>query len=200
MKKFGLIGCAGLLVLGLIALAVVGWGSGHYNRLVALDEGVDTEWAQVEDAYQRRTDLIPNLVNTVKGAADFEKDTFESVTRARSQVGQINFQGTPSPEQLAEYQNAQGELSSALSRLLLVVERYPELKATEAFRDLQSQLEGTENRISVARQRFNDAARSYNTKRRVFPTNLIANVLGFDEKPYFQSDPGSDEPPTVDFS
>ncbi len=181
-----------------VAVGVTVSGCG-YNRLVALQEGVEGAWSQVENVYQRRADLIPNLVATVKGAADFEQETLTQVTEARAKVSQINLENAPDAEQLAQFQQAQDGLSSALSRLLVVVERYPELKATNAFRDLQVQLEGTENRIAVERRRFNEATREYNTLRRQFPTILTAKVLGFDEKPYFESTPGADTPPAVEF-
>ncbi len=174
-------------------------GCGPYNRLVELQEGVDGAWSQVENVYQRRADLIPNLVATVKGAADFERETLTAVVEARAKVGQIQIEGTPDAQQLAAFQAAQDGLSSALSRLLLVVERYPELGATQAFRDLQVQLEGTENRIAVERRRFNETVQAYNTYRRQFPSNLYAKAFGFGDKPYFESKPGADEPPTVEF-
>jgi len=192
----GLVGGAVILfvVLGLVATAV-----GSYNRLVGLDEGVDSAWSQVENVYQRRADLIPNLVATVKGAKEFEQDTLTQVVEARAKVGQVNFQSAPDADQLAKFDAAQTQLSSALSRLLVVVERYPELKATEAFRDLQAQLEGTENRITVERKRFNDATLAYNQTRRRFPTILLATMMGFADKPYFAATPGAQEPPKVDF-
>ncbi len=174
-------------------------GCGPYNRLVELQEGVDGAWSQVENVYQRRADLIPNLVATVKGAADFERETLTAVVEARAKVGQIQIEGVPDAQQLAEFQQAQDGLSSALSRLLLVVERYPELGATQAFRDLQVQLEGTENRIAVERRRFNETVQAYNTYRRQFPNNLYAKAFDFGDKPYFESTPGADEPPTVEF-
>jgi LemA protein len=192
----GLIGGAVILV---VALVLVATGVGSYNRLVELDEGVDNAWSQVENVYQRRADLIPNLVATVKGAKEFEQDTLTQVVEARARVGQVNFESAPDAEQLAQFDAAQSQLSSALSRLLVVVERYPELKATEAFRDLQAQLEGTENRISVERKRFNDATLVYNKTRRRFPTILLANIMGFGDKPYFAATPGAQEPPKVDF-
>jgi len=196
MKKGLLFGCGGLLALALlVALPAVG----GYNRLVSLEEGVKTAWSQVENVYQRRADLIPNLVETVKGARDFERDTLTAVIEARAKVGQVRFETVPSAGEMQQFQSAQDSLSSALSRLMVVVERYPELKATEAFRDLQSQLEGTENRITVERKRFNEAAQSFNTARRTFPTVLIASLFGFAEKPYFQATPGSDRPPQVQF-
>lgn len=181
-----------------VALTVTLPGCG-YNRLVGLQEGVDGAWAQVENVYQRRADLIPNLVATVKGAADFEQETLTQVVEARSKISQMKFETAPDAAQLAEFQEAQNGLSSALSRLLVVVERYPELKAAGAFRDLQAQLEGSENRITVERMRFNEAARAYNTSRREFPTVLTAKMFGFEEKAYFQSTPGADEPPKVEF-
>ncbi len=174
-------------------------GCGPYNQLVALQEGVDGAWSQVENVYQRRADLIPNLVATVKGAADFEQETLTQVVEARAKVGQMQFEGVPDAEQFAEFQAAQDGLSSALSRLLVVVERYPELRATQAFRDLQVQLEGTENRISIERRRFNETVQAYNTYRRQFPNNLYAKAFDFGDKPYFESTPGAEEPPTVEF-
>jgi LemA protein len=192
-----LIGCVavGLGLLVLVGMLV----GGVYNRLVGLQEGVDAAWAQVENVYQRRADLIPNLVATVKGAADFEQETLQNVVEARSKIGQTNIEGAPTPAQMQAFQANQDALSSALSRLLVVVERYPELKAVQAFRDLQVQLEGTENRIAVERNRFNEAARAYNTARRRFPAVMIAGFLGFTEKGYFESTPGADEPPQVEF-
>lgn len=192
----GLIGCG---VIGAIALLLVLTGVGSYNRLVELDEGVDNAWSQVENVYQRRADLVPNLVATVKGAKDFEQETLTQVVEARAKVGQVSFQTAPNAEQLGQFEAAQSSLSSALSRLLVVVERYPELKATEAFRDLQAQLEGTENRITVERKRFNDATLEYNKTRRRFPTVLLANIMGFGDKPYFESTPGAEQPPKVEF-
>ena len=192
-----LIGC-GLVVVGLVVLTAL-LVAGIYNNLVGLEEGVDAAWGQVENVYQRRADLIPNLVATVKGAADFEQETLQNVIEARSKVGQMNIQGAPTPEQMQTFQANQDALSSALSRLLVVVERYPELKAVDAFRDLQVQLEGTENRIAVERNRYNEAARAFNTARRRFPAVMIANILGFSDKGYFESKPGADEPPEVEF-
>lgn len=192
-------GLIGLGVLVVIALALAASGVGSYNRLVELEEGVDNAWSQVENVYQRRTDLIPNLVATVKGAADFEQETLTQVVEARAKVGQVRFDKAPDAEQLARFEQAQSELSSALSRLLVVVEKYPELKATDAFRDLQAQLEGTENRITVERKRFNDATLDYNKTRRRFPTILLANIMGFDDKPYFEATEGAEKPPKVEF-
>ena len=195
--KRGLLGCVvvAVAVVLLLGLAV----AGSYNNLVRLDEAVKSAWGQVENVYQRRADLVPNLVETVKGAAAFERDTFTAVTEARAKVGQVNFGGVPNTEQFRQFQQAQDGLSSALSRLLVVVEKYPDLKATQNFQDLQVQLEGTENRITVERKRFNDAAQAFNTARRRFPTVLVAGMLGFLERPYFQATPGSDRPPQVKF-
>jgi LemA protein len=196
MKK-GLLGCVLLLVAAAVVVALM--VGGVYNRLVTLDEGVKSAWSQVENVYQRRADLIPNLVETVKGARDFERDTLTAVVEARAKVGQVSISGVPNAEQLQNFQAAQDGLSSALSRLLVVVERYPELKSNQNFLDLQAQLEGTENRIAVERKRFTEAAQMYNTARRSFPTVLVANLLGFAERPYFEAAPGSERPPQVKF-
>jgi LemA protein len=191
------VGCG---VIAVVVLLVVGlWAMGGYNNLVTLEEGVKSSWSQVENVYQRRADLIPNLVETVKGAASFERGTLESVIEARSKVGQVRFNGVPDAQQFAQFQQAQDGLSSALSRLMVVVEQYPELKATQAFRDLQVQLEGAENRITVERGRFNEAAQAFNTARRRFPTVLIANIAGFAEKAYFQAKAGAENAPKVQF-
>lgn len=164
------------------------------------ENAVAAAWAEVQNQYQRRSDLVPNLVETVKGAAAFEKDTFTAVTEARAKVGQVNLGNqVPDAQQMQKFQAAQDGLGSALSRLLVVVEKYPELKATQNFRDLQAQLEGTENRIAVERKRFNDAAQEYNTARRRFPTVFLAPILGFAERPYFQAAPGSEKAPQVKF-
>jgi LemA protein len=197
------LGCLAAVVVVVIILAVIVGGS--YNRLVGLSQGVDAQWAQVESVYQRRADLIPNLVATVQGAANFEKSTLEAVTKARASVGQAappNAGSIPNdPAAFARFQAAQDQLSGALSRLLVVAEAYPDLKATQNFRDLQAQLEGTENRITVARGRFNDSAQSYNTVLKKFPTNLIAGLLGFKEKPFFKATtPGANEAPKVQFN
>ena len=192
-----LIGCGIALIVGVLVIGLM--VGGVYNRLVTLGEAVDSAWAQVENVYQRRADLIPNLVATVKGAADFEQETLQNVIEARAKVGQVNFDEAPDAQQMAQFQAQQDALSSALSRLLVVVERYPELKATQAFRDLQVQLEGTENRIAVERRRYNEVAQQYNTARRQFPAVLLAGLMGFDEKAYFEAKPGSDEPPKVEF-
>jgi len=189
---------AGILAIIVVLVGIVAWSS--YNRLVGLQEGVDAGWSQVENAYQRRADLIPNLVRTVEGARDFEQETLREIVEARARVGQVQFAGPPTSEQISAFESSQAELGAALSRLLVVVERYPELKATEAYRDLLSQLEGTENRIAVERRRFNEAARAYNTARRRFPAMLLAGPLGFDERGYFQAAEGTSAPPVVDFS
>ncbi len=193
-------GCLGIIVLAVIILALS--VSGTYNQLVRLDQKVQAQWAQVENVYQRRADLVPNLVETVKGAADFEKSTFTAVTEARAKVGQVQLSADKiNPEAFAKFQQAQDGLSSALSRLLVVMEKYPDLKATENFKTLQAQLEGTENRIATERMRFNEAAQAFNTKRMSFPTVLIAGLFGarFNEKPYFKAQPGSETAPKVKF-
>ena len=196
MKRF-VLGCGIVVVVVLVVLGVSVMAS--YNRLVTLEENVKTAWSQVENVYQRRADLIPNLVETVKGARDFEKETLTAVVEARAKVGQVSFNGVPDAQQFQRFQEAQQGLSSALSRLMVVVERYPELKATQNFRDLQVQLEGTENRIAVERRRFNEAAQAFNTARRRFPTVIIANLFGFHERPYFQAAEGAEKPPAVKF-
>jgi LemA protein len=195
-------------VAGAIILIVIIFGTtiaGTYNSLVTLDQAVQSQWAQVENVYQRRADLIPNLVNTVKGAANFEQSTLTAVTEARAKVGQVSSGAVENiardPQAFARFQQAQDGLSSALSRLMVVVEKYPELKATQNFRDLQTQLEGTENRITVERMRFNDASREFNTKRDSFPTVIIAGLFGarFQEKPYFKAQTGAEKAPEVKF-
>ena len=200
MGKWIGLGCLVVIVLVILvgAVAVIG----TYNSLVSLDQKVQAQWGQVENVYQRRADLVPNLVETVKGAAAFEKDTFTAVTEARAKVGQVNAAGIANdPQAFAKFQQAQDSLSSALSRLMVVVERYPDLKATQNFRDLQAQLEGTENRIAVERMRFNEAAQAFNTKRMSFPTVLIAGFFGsrFNEKPYFKAQQGAETAPKVQF-
>ena len=198
----GLLGCgAVLLVLVVMAGGLFLWGTGVYNRLVGLDEGVKTAWSQVENTYQRRADLIPNLVKTVEGAADFERETLTEVIEARAKATsvQITPQDLTNPEALARYQQAQDSLSSALSRLMVVVERYPELKANQNFLQLQDELAGTENRIAVERKRFNEVAQGYNTARRSFPKNLIAQWFGFGEAAYFEAAEGAEQAPKVEF-
>ena len=192
-----LLGCGVVVVAAVLVIGVAVAGS--YNGLVRLDENVKSKWGQVENVYQRRADLVPNLVETVKGAAAFEKDTFTAVTEARAKVGQVTFNQVPDRQEMQRFQAAQDGLSSALSRLMVVVEKYPDLKATQNFKDLQVQLEGTENRIAVERKRFNDAAQEFNTARRRFPTMFIASIFGFAERPYFQAAPGSDKAPQVKF-
>jgi len=201
MKKLG-IGCAVIVVIGIILLIIVAIAAGGYNRLVKLSQGVDAQWAQVQNVYQRRADLIPNLVATVSGAANFEKSTLTEVTEARASVGQVKLDSNAAPTdpaKLAEFERAQGQLGSALSRLLVVAERYPELKATEGFRDLQAQLEGTENRISVERRDFNLVVQSYNTAIKSFPAVFYAGAIGFNPRPYFNATPGAETPPKVQF-
>ena len=186
-------------VVGLLALLLIG-GCNSYNGFVSAEEDVEKVWADVQSQYQRRADLIPNLVNTVKGAADFEKSTLESVVNARAKATSVNVDASNlSPEKLQQFQAAQGELSSSLGRLLVTVERYPELKANSNFRDLTAQLEGTENRIAVARDRFNEESTEYNKKIRRFPNSFFASVFGFDEKAQFQAQSGSETAPTVEF-
>ena len=201
MKKNMMIGCG---VGAVIVIAIIGfimWGVGIYNSLVTLDEQVTQSWSQVENQYQRRADLIPNLVSTVKGVADFEKDTYTAVTEARSKVNQINVSSDilNDPNAFQQFQAAQDNLSGALSRLLVTVENYPQLKANENFLQLQAQLEGTENRISVERRKFNQSVQGYNTTIRKFPANFIANFSGFNEKQYFKAVAGSEEAPKVEF-
>jgi len=196
MKK----GLIWLIVIGGIILIGYFWFRGKYNSMVSMEESTVGQWANVETAYQRRADLIPNLVNTVKGYADFEKETLTQVIEARSKATSVNIDANNiNPQQLQKFQAAQGELSSALSRLLVTVERYPELKANQNFLQLQSQLEGTENRISVERRRFNEVVREYNTYIKKFPQVFLANMLGFDEKGYFQAAEGSETAPKVEF-
>jgi len=199
MGKIGL-GCLGVLVLVAIVAVVIGLGS--YNGLVGKREAVDSKWGDVESAYQRRADLIPNLVATVKGAAAFEQATLTAVTEARASAGQAQISGKDlvnDPAAFARFEQAQAALGAALQRLMVVVEKYPDLKATQGFRDLQAQLEGTENRISVERMRFNEVAQDYNTARQRFPAVLVANLMGFKEKAYFKSQPGAEQAPKVEF-
>lgn len=201
MKKFG-IGCGIVLAIGVVVLVVALVAGASYNRLVNRSQAVDKAWAQVQNVYQRRADLVPNLVATVSGAANFEKSTLTEITEARASVGQLKLDPNSAPNdpaKLAEFEKTQGALSSALSRLLVVVERYPDLQATANFRDLQAQLEGTENRISVERGRFNEAVQAYNTAIKSFPTVFFAGWLGFKEKPYFAAAAGAETPPKVQF-
>ena len=203
MNKFA-IGCGGVVVilLFIVIIAALALG-GIYNRLVRLQQSVDQSWAQVQNVYQRRADLIPNLVNTVSGAANFEKSTLVEVTNARASVGRVQIDPNKAPAdaaKLEEFQQAQGQLSNALSRLLVVVERYPELKANQNFLSLQAQLEGTENRISVERGNFNTAVQNYNTAVRSVPANFVAGMFGFAPRPFFTAQPGAEKPPPVNFN
>jgi LemA protein len=198
----GWIGCAVVaLVLLVVALGVVGWGVGVYNGLVRQQVAVDTAWSQVQNVYQRRMDLIPNLVETVKGAANFEKSTFTEVTEARAKASQMTLspQILDDPAKFRQFQQAQGELSGALSRLLVTVENYPQLTASQNFRELQSQLEGSENRIAVERRRFNEAVQGYNTAIRMFPGSLVAGFFRFGPKAFFEAEAGADKAPKVKF-
>lgn len=189
-----------LAIIAVIVLAGYAWLKGSYNSMVTKDEEVKTAWSQVENQYQRRMDLIPNLVNTVKGYATHERQTLEGVVNARAQATQTVIDPSNLNEQtLKQFQAAQGELTNALSRLMIILERYPDLKANQNFLELQAQLEGTENRISVERKRFNEAARSYNTYIRSFPRNILAGMFGFQPKPYFTADAGAEKAPKVEF-
>ena len=193
----------GISTLGIIAIVAVVlffWGKNTYNGLVSKDEGVKSAWAQVENVYQRRADLIPNLVATVKGYAEHESSTLEAVVSARAKATSVNIDpANLSEEDIARYQAAQSELSSALGRLIAVVENYPDLKANQNFLELQAQLEGTENRIAVERQNFNSVAQEYNTSVRQFPANIIAGLFNFDQKGYFKASEGADVAPKVEF-
>ena len=188
-----------IVVLGVLAILGL-WVMNTYNRLVEQEETVESAWSQVENQYQRRADLVPNLVATVKGYATHEEETFTRTMEARAKATQITIDpANATPEQLAAYQAAQGELSQALGRLMAVAESYPELKANENFLNLQSQLEGTENRCTIARQQFNETAREYNTIVRRFPGNIIASIFGFQKKPYFEADEEAKHAPQVEF-
>ena len=188
-----------IIIIAVAVLAVV-WGITGYNGLVSMDEGVQTKWADVETQYQRRADLIPNLVNTVKGYAAHESETLQAVVEARAKATSMNIDpSNMSAEQIANFQKVQDGVSSALGRLLVTVEKYPDLKANENFKELQAQLEGTENRISVARRDYNEAARKYNTTLRSFPKNILAGMFGFEKKAYFEAQEGSEQAPTVQF-
>ena len=203
MNKFA-IGCGGVLVLCLFVALVIGlffWGT--YNRLVTMDQEVNKKWADVQTVYQRRADLSPNLVSTVAGAANFEKSTLVEVTNARASVGRVQLDPNKAPTdaaQLEKFQAAQGQLSNALSRLLLVSEQYPQLRANQNFLSLQAQLEGTENRISVERNNFNTAVQSYNTAVKRFPTNFVAGMFGFPPRPFFNASAGAEKAPAVNFN
>lgn len=189
-----------LIIVGIaIFLSIVIMGG--YNGLVSTQQAVEAQWAQVQNVYQRRADLIPNLVKTVEGAANFEKGTLTDITEARASIGKVQFTSAPTdPAQLEQFEKAQGALGGALGRLMVVVERYPDLKANANFQALQSQLEGSENRISVERGRFNEVAQTYNTKIKSIPAVFYAAALGFKERPYFQAKAGAEEPPAVDFN
>lgn len=194
MKKVTII-----ILVAVVAIIAI-WAISGYNSLVSMDENVSNQWANVETQYQRRADLIPNLVNTVKGYAAHEKETLEGVIAARSQATQIKVDPTDlTPEKLAEYQKAQGQLATALGKLLAITENYPDLKANQNFLELQAQLEGTENRINVARKNFNDAAKAYNTAIRRFPKNILAGMFGFDKRAYFEAAEGAEQAPQVQF-
>lgn len=193
MKKTGIIVIAVVVLLAIFCIS-------SYNSMVSQDEAVGTAWSNVENQYQRRADLIPNLVNTVKGYAAHEKETFDAVVSARAKATQMSVDiDDLTPEKLAAYQRAQGEIGSALGRLLAVTENYPELKANENFKELQAQLEGTENRISVERRKFNETAREYNTSIRRFPKNIFAGIFGFEKRPYFEAEEGAEQAPEVKF-
>ena len=189
-----------IIILVAVVAIIAFWAISGYNSLVGMDENVSNQWANVETQYQRRADLIPNLVNTVKGYAAHEKETLEGVMAARSQATQIKVDPTDlTPEKLAEYQKAQGQLATALGKLLAITENYPDLKANQNFLELQAQLEGTENRINVARKNFNDAAKTYNTTIRRFPKNILAGMFGFDKRAYFEAAEGAEQAPQVQF-
>ena len=189
-----------LAVVAAIVAAIALWAMTGYNSLVSADETVSTAWSNVENQYQRRADLIPNLVNTVKGYAAHEQETLDAVVSARTRATQVTVDADNlTPEKLAEYQKAQGEVGAALGRLLAITESYPDLKANQNFLELQAQLEGTENRISVERRNFNEAAKEYNTSIRKFPKNILAGMFGFEKRPYFESQEGADKAPAVEF-
>ncbi len=191
-----------IILIIIVALLFLGysWVKSNYNNMITQSELVDKQWADVENVYQRRADLIPNLVATVKGYASHEKETLEGVINARAKATSTTVDvGNITPEKIAAFQQAQDGLSSALSKLMVVVERYPDLKANQNFLELQAQLEGTENRITVERRKFNEAARTYNTNIKLFPRNMLANMFGFDEKPYFKAQEGAETAPKVEF-
>ena len=203
MNKKVAMGCgvvAGIIIFIIVILVIM--GISNYNTMVSMDENVKEKWSQVENVYQRRMDLIPNLVETVKGYAAHEKDTFQAVTEARAKVGgmvNIGAEALKNPALFQQFQQAQASLSSALQRLMVVVERYPDLKANQNFLSLQDQLEGTENRITVERRKFNEAAREFNTYIKKFPKVIFARMFGFNEKPYFQAQTGAETAPKVKF-
>lgn len=190
----------GLIITVVVIALVAIWGISSYNGLVSMDENVSNQWANVETQYQHRSDLIPNLVNTVKGYAKHESQTLEAVMAARSQATQVKIDPSNcTPQQLAAYQKAQGDVTTALGKLLAITENYPDLKANQNFLELQSQLEGTENRINVARKDFNDTAKKYNTSLRRFPRNIIASMFGFEKRNYFEAEAGAEKAPKVEF-
>lgn len=189
-----------LIICGIIVAVLAFWGIGKYNAMAMAQENVEKSWADVETQYQRRSDLVPNLVNTVKGYAQHEQSTLEAVVSARTKATQVTIDpANATPEQIAAYQQAQGELGQALGRLIAITENYPDLKANTNFQELMSQLEGTENRIAVARSKFNDEARGFNKLVVVFPGNLVAKFCGFEKKNYFEADAGAKTAPTVEF-
>ncbi len=196
MKKSWII----IIVVVVVLALIYGWFKGTYNNMVTKSEAVKAQWSQVENVYQRRADLIPNLVNTVKGYATHEKETLEGVIEARSKATSVNIDANHlNPQMLQQFQKAQDGLSQALSRLMVVVERYPDLKANQNFLELQAQLEGTENRIAVERRRFNQKTQEYNTYIKMFPRNILANMFGFTAKPYFKAEKGAEKAPKVKF-
>jgi len=188
-----------IIIIAVVVVLVI-WGVSSYNGMVSMQENVDNQWANVETQYQRRSDLIPNLVSTVQGYATHERETLQEVVEALAQATQVTINADNlTPEAMAQFQQAQGQITSALSRLLAVAENYPDLKANQNFLELQAQLEGTENRINVARTNFNNAAREYNTAIRRFPRNIMAGLFGFDARPYFEAQPGAENAPQVQF-
>lgn len=190
----------GWVIAWAVIVVIVLWAISGYNGMVSMDEKVENQWSNVETQYQRRADLIPNLVNTVKGYATHEQQTLQNVVKARSEATQVKVDPTNlTAEKMAEYQKAQGNISTAIGRLLMVAENYPDLKANENFKELQSQLEGTENRITVARKDFNDSAKEYNTAIRRFPKNILASIFGFEKKAYFEAESGAEKAPEVKF-
>lgn len=200
MKRGRLISIIVIAFIALVVLSIGLWASRGYNGMVTMQESVTSQWGNVETAYQRRSDLIPNFVNTVKGAANFEQTTLTQVIEARSKATSVTMDPTKmTAENMQQFQAAQGQVSSALSRLMVVVEQYPELKATQNFRDLQVELEGTENRISVERKKFNDVALTYNTYIKRFPQNFLAGMFSFQAKPYFEAEKGAEKAPSVQF-
>ena len=190
-----------LITLSVAVVALVVWAVSAYNGIISAEENVESRWGNVQNVYQRRADLIPNLVATVKGYAEHERATLEDITNVRARATQITVNANDlTPEKMREFQRTQGELSAALGRLIAISENYPDLKANQNFLELQAQLEGTENRINVERKNFNDAAQHYNTKIRRFPTSILAGIFGFDKKPYFEAETGSEAVPQVQFS